>query len=502
MIIYPMRMWTSFKNIVYRNLEALFCTGVLFWVAIAYMLQLQLYSLSTYLIVLLKFAALQAPVILYFWFKPWLQRKLTAVQYHSLWLFCLIIFPYSIVLLISTYDPASLLPPFWISGVSVILFLQLLLLINAWYQKKVRHWGWIQRMDLERAVLISITLIAIAWAIMAASSWGDPAYHNKERLLLGFRFSPKKIWANPGRFLSLTIQFIIMNLCGYFYFFVNNRVLVPVLLKQKGFIYYSLGVLTLIGVTYPLFGQLLASMSLNHLLGGIFPEDPFKLESAFAALAIILVSLPVVLATQWARQNNQIVSLEKEKTQTELDLLKQQLDPHFFFNTLNNLYALSLQQSKQTPESILQLSELMRYVIYKAKEPTVSIHDEIKYVQDYIDLQQIRLKKKLEVQFQQEVQPDAPPIAPLLLIVLVENAFKHGIEPAENNALLHLHLKIENKQFCFSCINSVEGAPGSTPGIGLSNLRRRLSLLYPGKYMLETVRENHTFKVKLKVDLS
>jgi LytS/YehU family sensor histidine kinase len=209
-----------------------------------------------------------------------------------------------------------------------------------------------------------------------------------------------------------------------------------------------------------------------------------------------------VLATQWARQNNQIVSLEKEKTQTALDLLKQQLDPHFFFNTLNNLYALSLQQSKQTPESILQLSELMRYVIYKAKEPTVSIHDEIKYVQDYIDLQQIRLKKKLEVQFQQQVQPDAPRIAPLLLIVLVENAFKHGIEPAENNTSLHLHLKIENKQFYFSCINSVEGEPGSAPGIGLSNLSKRLSLLYPGKYMLETARENHTFKAKLQIDLS
>jgi LytS/YehU family sensor histidine kinase len=99
------------------------------------------------------------------------------------------------------------------------------------------------------------------------------------------------------------------------------------------------------------------------------------------------------------KQNSQIVDPGKEKTETELDLLKQQLNPHFFFNTLNNLYALSAQQSKQTPESILQLSELMRYVIYKAKEPAVQVREEVKYLEDYMQLQQIRLKRKPDIQF-------------------------------------------------------------------------------------------------------
>ncbi len=178
---------------------------------------------------------------------------------------------------------------------------------------------------------------------------------------------------------------------------------------------------------------------------------------------------------------------------SELDLLKQQLNPHFFFNTLNNLYALSLQQSRQTPESILQLSELMRYVIYKGQEAAVNIREEIKYVEGYMELQQIRLKKPLDLQFTQEISDDAPVIPPMLLIVFVENAFKHGWNPAEDAARLHLHLTCNARQLTFSCENSFEGETTSNTGIGLSNLQKRLALLYPGRHVLKTAVKNHTF---------
>lgn len=114
---------------------------------------------------------------------------------------------------------------------------------------------------------------------------------------------------------------------------------------------------------------------------------------------IILLSAPVLVALQWYEQDNQIVNLQKEKSETELNFLKQQINPHFFFNTLNNLYALSITKDQQTPEVILQLSELMRYVIYKGKEESVSLKEEIKYIEDYIQLQQIRLHKQLDFQF-------------------------------------------------------------------------------------------------------
>jgi LytS/YehU family sensor histidine kinase len=267
-------------------------------------------------------------------------------------------------------------------------------------------------------------------------------------------------------------------------------------------ILYCLAGLAVVGIVYPIIAQLLALLPMTARLGNIFAENPFAFENGFGAIVIILLSLPVVLALQWSKQNSRIISLEKEKAQTELDLLKQQLNPHFFFNTLNNLYALSLQQSKQTPESILQLSELMRYVIYKAKEPTVQVQEEIKYLEDYMQLQQIRLKRKPDVQFKQEIGDGTPPIAPLLLIVLVENAFKHGIEPAEEKAFLHLSLHTTANRLYFSCTNSVEQDAEQTAGIGLANLLRRLVLLYPGKHLLRTGIENHIFKAELELDLS
>jgi len=382
------------------------------------------------------------------------------------------------------------------------ILLELLLAATVYYQQRIQQWRWVQRLSLERSVLISTTLIAVILAAMAVSSIGNPAYDKADGLLVGFEFDVRKLITHFGTFLSFTVQFLFIYLCGYFFFYINNRVLVPKVLKLRGVILYCLAGLAMVGIVYPIIAQLLALLPLNGRLGKIFADNPFAFENGFGAIVIILLSLPVVLALQWSKQNGQIISLEKEKAQTELDLLKQQLNPHFFFNTLNNLYALSLQQSKQTPESILQLSELMRYVIYKAKEPMVQVQEEIKYLEDYMQLQQIRLKRKPDVQFKQEIGDGTPPIAPLLLIVLVENAFKHGIEPAEEKAFLHLSLHTTANRLYFSCVNSFEQEVEKTAGIGLANLLRRLVLLYPGKHLLKTGIENHIFKAELELDLS
>jgi LytS/YehU family sensor histidine kinase len=278
--------------------------------------------------------------------------------------------------------------------------------------------------------------------------------------------------------------------------------LVAKVLKQKGIVIYVMSVFAAIAVLYPVMGQLLLLLPINRLLGGIFSDNPFILENAFGALVIVFSTLPVVLAMQWVKQNNRIVSLEKEKNRTELDLLKQQLNPHFFFNTLNNLYALSLQQSKQTPESILQLSELMRYVIYKGNDATVPVREEIKYVDDYMQLQQMRLRMPLDLQFTRNIDDDAQPVPPMLLIVFIENAFKHGIEPADSPAFLHLQLTCNDQQLYFSCENSFEPGVAGHAGIGLDNLRKRLALLYPGRHVIKTAVKNHTFKAEMQLDFS
>lgn len=237
-------------------------------------------------------------------------------------------------------------------------------------------------------------------------------------------------------------------------------------------------------------------------MGETISSNPFKMENAFSAAGIMVVSLPIVLALQWARQNSRIIALEKEKTQTELDLLKQQLNPHFFFNTLNNLYALSLQQAKEAPESILRLSELMRYVIYSGNKALVGIAEEVKYIQDYLQLQQLRLRRNLSLTFEIDIDDETQPIAPLLLIIFVENAFKHGIEPAEEGAVLKLFLTCKAGELYFSCENSFEQpAAGKAPGIGLMNLERRLALLYPGAHLLKTAINKPIFKAELYLKL-
>ena len=153
----------------------------------------------------------------------------------------------------------------------------------------------------------------------------------------------------------------------------------------------------------------------------------------------MLATTPIILTVQWFKQSNEIADLEREKSATELNLLKQQINPDIFINTLNNLYALSLTKDEKTPEVILQLSELMRYVIKRGKEEVVPILEEIKYIEDYVWLQNIRLHKKLDFSFEKNIDDLSLKIPPLLFINLVENAFKHGIEPAEEDlSLIHI----------------------------------------------------------------
>jgi len=131
----------------------------------------------------------------------------------------------------------------------------------------------------------------------------------------------------------------------------------------------------------------------------------------------------------------------------------------------------------------------------------VSIHEEVKYLDDYVQLQQIRLKKKLDLRFEKEIADGALRIAPLLLIVFVENAFKHGIEPAESSAFLYITLKASKGLVYFNCKNSFETTPETHTGIGLTNLRKRLALLYPDKHTLKTGTENGVFTAELEIRL-
>lgn len=305
-------------------------------------------------------------------------------------------------------------------------------------------------------------------------------------------------------FIGYAFQFLLIILAYSFFYFVNHYFLVPRLLKQKGVLYYGFGVAGTVLFFYPALGLLLnglpvvrAETFLSYPVSEIFPSDRGGLP-----FAVMLLSAPLIVGMEWYKQASELASLEKERAAAELALLKQQVNPHFFFNTLNNLYALSITGDKQTPEVILQLSELMRYVIYNGREESAALAEEVKYIEDYIRLQQIRLHKQLDFQFDKDITDEKLRIPPLLFIILVENAFKHGIEPAEEACSLHLCLKSDGKSLSFSCRNSFEEKIISTGGIGLANLRRRLELLFPNRHELTAEEEPNTYTATLKLYLS
>jgi sensor histidine kinase YesM len=474
--------------------------GLLLWIAIIEALNAD-GSWERYFITASALCISQLPVLVFTFKKEGWKKSLPPGKYRHYYFACFGIY-LPILALVSSLllDDRMKIWEIVLQGAVCSLGLEIILIANTYFDRQIMTARWVRRLSLEKAILISLTLIALTLSAMAVSSLDNPLYDSKEQLLIGFEFSLSKIIFRFGTFLGFAAQLLLMYLCGYVFFLINSRVLVSKVLKEKGAMLYILSSLAVVGIFYPLMGQLLSMLPFSKQLGGMFSRNPFVWENAFGVIIILLISLPVLLAAQWSKQNTRIVSLEKEKTQAELDLLKQQLNPHFFFNTLNNLYALSLQNSKETPEMILQLADLMRYVIYKAKEPSVQIADEVQYLRDYLQLQSIRMKEKFDLRFDVDMADENFKIAPLLLIVFIENAFKHGVEPASGNAFLHITLKTARGKLYFLCQNSVEPAAENYSGIGLNNLQKRLHLLYPGKHKLQIAKESTKFKVELELE--
>ncbi|MBY0542074.1 MAG: sensor histidine kinase [Sphingobacteriaceae bacterium] len=490
-------------NFLFKRQDFLITIGLILWFSIYNVLETRGNIWINYFLSIAWLSFCLLPVLLFSFYKPELKAKLNKDKYLLYWLLCFLFLLPAFTLICSYFELGNFDEVIFIVVAIAAFLLEVILIANQFYRKKVQHIKWIKKIGLENSVLITLILLSASISVMAVSSLNNPAYHTKDNLLIGFELSPEKLGENFGLFIGFFVQFLLMYLCGYVLFIINSRFLVSKILKEKGLLIYILSLAVTIAVLYPLLAQFLILLPINKVFGReIFGSNPFDMENAMGAVAIMLISLPIVLALQWGKQNNQILSLEKEKSQSELDLLKQQLNPHFFFNTLNNLYALSLQKSEKTSESILQLSELMRYTIYKGQEKSVSLGQELKYLEDYIQLQQIRLKNPLNLKFEKNINNPKLEIAPLLLIVFIENAFKHGIETAENSAFLNISLVCNEKELYFSCENSFDEENTNIPGIGIANLKKRLDLLYPNKHSLKLSSENHIFKAELKLKLA
>jgi two-component system, LytTR family, sensor kinase len=201
------------------------------------------------------------------------------------------------------------------------------------------------------------------------------------------------------------------------------------------------------------------------------------------------------------RQATQQLRIEKQ--QAELNYLKSQTNPHFLFNTLNNIYSLAKDKSSLAPESILRLSKILRYMLYETSGTYIAIEQEIKIISDYIALEKLRYDESLRINFNYDIEDMKQALTPLLLIPLVENAFKHGASETRGRPFVDIHLTCKNRQLTFIVKNSAETSMVEivTENIGLPNLRRQLELLYTD-YDLAVKHDGSVFNASLRINLA
>ncbi len=221
--------------------------------------------------------------------------------------------------------------------------------------------------------------------------------------------------------------------------------------------------------------------------------------------AVALASF-IKITKYFYSEENRSQELQQEKLQAELNFLKGQIHPHFLFNTLNNLYALTLKKSESSPEVVLKLSELLSFMLYECNSRTVSLSKEIKLIENYIALEKIRYDDRLTVSYDTEGNVSQSEIPPMLLLPFVENAFKHGTSDALDEVWVEIKVAIRNQTLSLSVKNS-NGHDDQKEefeyqkGIGLTNVKRRLELLYNGFYRLEIDDSSDTYSVYLEIEL-
>ncbi|WP_459209264.1 sensor histidine kinase [Aquimarina rhabdastrellae] len=275
--------------------------------------------------------------------------------------------------------------------------------------------------------------------------------------------------------------------------YINNLLILP-FLRKKTLLFFCLFILNTLVFS-------IISVFLITIIG----DQDFKLAQLVNFFGIMILALTFASAIKLARDS--FVRRQQEK-EAELKLLKGQLNPHFLFNTLNNLYGLSVIKSNNLPSLMLKLSDLLRYSLYETKEALVPLEKEITYLENYIALEKIRLEESTDIQFKNNVDLGGKKIAPMLFIVFVENAFKHlGTVPNQKSSVVVTVEEKENK-LIFECINTVgtlaakdETVAKDASGIGLKNVKKRLQLIYPEKHSLTFNNNKETFGVELILEL-
>ena len=236
-----------------------------------------------------------------------------------------------------------------------------------------------------------------------------------------------------------------------------------------------------------------------------FYSTVYWVQLVAVTLFIVIFVGMLRFAKDWFEFEAKKKEVENEKLTAELNFLKAQINPHFLFNTLNNLYYLAFTQSPNTTEVIAKLSQMMRYMIYDSNYPQVPLSKEIEYMQNYISLERLRLNNTIPIEFEIKGNAEGVRIAPLIFITFLENAFKHGVSNSNPKAWVNVAINIQGNECIYkvenSKIPSSKTEAGEKSGIGLQNVRRRLELSYPGQYQLQVDDRPDRYSVQLNLML-
>lgn len=289
--------------------------------------------------------------------------------------------------------------------------------------------------------------------------------------------------------------------------YFNLLYLIPQYLAQKRFLTYSAWLVFSVVIITPLkmFVFHLKFMGHPELQSGLMDDE---LSFFIVTFLVAVVSTVYKIMTDWVTYLRDKQELETQTMQSELRFLKSQINPHFLFNTLNNLYALTLKKSDQAPEIVIKLSEMMRYMLYDCNEKRVPLSKEVAYLHNYLDLERLRQGPDAQINFEVIGPIGEQRIAPLLFIPFMENSFKHGLNHhISQGGFVNIRLEIKGDCVHFHIENSKpEKVPLTDPnrrsgGIGLVNVHRRLNLMYSNKYDLKIANTPKLYAVDLKIEL-
>lgn len=363
-----------------------------------------------------------------------------------------------------------------------------------------------------REILFKVILHMLAWAVLL----GLPLY-------LMIRFEVKE---------GFLLTFYIISLINGLIFYINYLILVPKFFFQKRKYRYYLSALALIVCFYFVSDfsmKILNSKEPEARNTETFDRRPddkinpgppgggvmaYRLPlrgSHFigyfsSAVFLVFFSLGLKVLERQSKIEKLQEEMEREKLNSELAFLKNQISPHFFFNTLNNIYSLVSISPEDSQNAILRLSKLMRYLIYESEQGNTMLSQEIDFMNNYIDLMKLRTSEKVSLNISIPDKFDDRRIAPLLFVPFIENAFKHGISNREKS-FIEISMEINVDSICFRCSNSIHpgrenGAAGHKGGIGLENVKKRLGLLFPGRHDLKISRNEKQFDVILEIVLA